>query len=58
MRISLVFYIIRIKRAHFLKSASRPKINIRRILPTRKLARWPITGAWTGWKMALTEAFF
>ena len=55
--VSLVFCIIRIKRVHLFESASRPKINIRRTLPTRELARWPTTGAWSGWEMAL-EAFF
>ena len=58
MWVSLIFYVIQIKRAHLFESASRPKINICRILPTRELARWPITGAWSGWKMALIEAFF
>ena len=48
MRISLAFCVIQIKRAHLFESASRPKINIRRILPTRELARWPTIGAWTG----------
>ena len=53
MQVSLVFCVIQIKRAHLFESASRPKINDRRTLPTRA-HHWCMERM----EMAVIEAFF